>query len=101
MLCLGDPAGIVPQEQSHHQLQQDLDEIDTRVGQSWTQLWPWVLARQLRWKPLGLPASGMMVESAPLHACPQSRFLLALGDEWGPSLRSAGSTPLGVVGSKW
>lgn len=44
---------IVPQDQSLHKLQQNLDGVDARVGQPKAHYWAWVLGRQARWSHWG------------------------------------------------
>ncbi|ERE62951.1 E3 SUMO-protein ligase NSE2 isoform 2 [Cricetulus griseus] len=57
-----DFVGIVLQDQSHQELQQDLDVEDARVGQAKAQLWTWVLAKQIRLSHWGhLPQTALEV----------------------------------------
>ena len=44
---LGDLVGIVPQDQSLHQLQLVLDRVDARVGQPKAGLWAWIATMTL------------------------------------------------------
>lgn len=75
ILCLRDHAGIVPEDQYFHELQQDLDGVDARVGPPKTQLLIWVLAMQVRSSHWGRLPRVWLVGSAALYACPQGRTL--------------------------
>ena len=88
-LSLGDLAGIVPQNQSLHELQQDPDWENSRVGQ------PKALLGQS--EPLESPTSSGGLKLAFLYACPRGRFIFTSGERWGPSLPSAGANSLDVV----
>ena len=46
--CLGDLAGIFPEDQPLHELQQVPDGVDARVSQPKAQLWAWILVSQVR-----------------------------------------------------
>lgn len=95
LLSLGDFAGIIPQEQSLHELQQVPNVMID--GSTQSPVLDLGVAREVRLSHWSHLPQILGAESVPLHTCPQGRFILAYVKKWGSFLPSTGASSLTLV----